>query len=378
MEPIQQESSTPNPQQDDQTFKDLAKGCIFGAFIGDALGSYLEFKTKVTPQEVEEGMKMPGGGPFDLVPGQVTDDSEMAQSLIHGLIRANGKLNLDFIAQEYGEWFESGPFDIGITTRNAVKPAAVAASNWARAARQGAMKSLESQSNGSLMRINPLAVWGSKLKRSDLVVAAWEEARLTHPNRVALNASILYVYVIQYLLHNKGDSKGAYEKCQELLLELDDDEITKWMQELGRGELPPANKLIGWLKIAFLHALYYLAQHAQYINTKDERYIHDYKSALKDLLAKAGDTDTNLAIVGGVLGALYGFEALPKEYVKELLNVENKLRPEKWVPGYHLEASIDKLIEIRPTALEMEGSESSEYKNVPSWKGPPKVFEESS
>ena len=52
---------------------------MIGAFIGDSLGSYLEFKQGVQKEEkVDEGMKMPGGGTWGLAPGQVTDDSELA------------------------------------------------------------------------------------------------------------------------------------------------------------------------------------------------------------------------------------------------------------------------------------------------------------
>ncbi len=34
-------------------------------------------------------MTMPGGGPFELGPGQITDDSEMAMCLMWGLIEGN-------------------------------------------------------------------------------------------------------------------------------------------------------------------------------------------------------------------------------------------------------------------------------------------------
>lgn len=37
-------------------------------------------------------MSMPGGGWFKLAPGQVTDDSELAFSLIWAILRSNKKL----------------------------------------------------------------------------------------------------------------------------------------------------------------------------------------------------------------------------------------------------------------------------------------------
>jgi ADP-ribosylglycohydrolase len=62
-------------------------GCIVGAFIGDSCGSFREFSHEVGNEKImKECLKMPGGGPFCLNPGQVTDDSELAMSLMWALI----------------------------------------------------------------------------------------------------------------------------------------------------------------------------------------------------------------------------------------------------------------------------------------------------
>jgi hypothetical protein len=39
------------------------------------------------------------------------------------------------------------------------------------------------------------------------------------------------------------------------------------------------------------------------------------------VLSRGGDTDTNAAIVGGMLGSLVGFKKLPKKYLYKLMNV---------------------------------------------------------
>ena len=39
-----------------------------------------------------------------------------------------------------------------------------------------------------------------------------------------------------------------------------------------------------------------------------------------DTVMRGGDTDTNAAITGALLGAVYGREALPKQWVEKLLN----------------------------------------------------------
>lgn len=47
-----------------------ASGCIIGAFIGDSMGSYLEFSTKrASEKEMEACLQMNGGGFFKVGPG---------------------------------------------------------------------------------------------------------------------------------------------------------------------------------------------------------------------------------------------------------------------------------------------------------------------
>lgn len=76
-------------------------------------------------------MKMPGGGQHKVAPGQGTDDSELATSLMLGLIDENIdrykngktdeiKLNMDKVCVRYKDWYNSEPFDQGSTVRGAL------------------------------------------------------------------------------------------------------------------------------------------------------------------------------------------------------------------------------------------------------------------
>ena len=67
-------------------FKDASLGSIMGAFIGDAAGAVLEFcSTKINEKGVDYALTFPGGGAMGVAPGQITDDSEMAMCILHGL-----------------------------------------------------------------------------------------------------------------------------------------------------------------------------------------------------------------------------------------------------------------------------------------------------
>ena len=117
-----------------------AFGSVIGAYVADAAGSYVEFmrKINITEKLVKEALELNGGGPFRLGPGQMTDDSEMAMCILHGLIPENlpkirkcdvdtdpylpKGLSLDIsgVQEYFGKWVSSGPFDIGMTTRTAL------------------------------------------------------------------------------------------------------------------------------------------------------------------------------------------------------------------------------------------------------------------
>ena len=52
------------------TFSDKAFGCIVGAFIGDSMGSYVEFiECQVPEDKLLQALEMPGGGPHHVGPG---------------------------------------------------------------------------------------------------------------------------------------------------------------------------------------------------------------------------------------------------------------------------------------------------------------------
>lgn len=60
------------------------RGCLLGLAVGDALGTTLEFRPPGTFRPIED---MVSGGPFNLKPGQWTDDTSMALCLAESLIR---------------------------------------------------------------------------------------------------------------------------------------------------------------------------------------------------------------------------------------------------------------------------------------------------
>jgi ADP-ribosyl-[dinitrogen reductase] hydrolase len=68
-------------------------------------------------------------------------------------------------------------------------------------------------------------------------------------------------------------------------------ELHSWFEEIDNGIEIDCKRQIGYLKIAFSWAFIYLKRG------------ESYENAMRHILEMDGDTDTNAAIVGGLLGA---------------------------------------------------------------------------
>src|SRR4029078_5925344 len=104
--------------------KDRYHGCLLGLAVGDALGSSLAFSS---PGRFYPISDMIGGGPFNLNPGEWTDDTSMALCLAESLITKKEFDPVDQL-QRYVKWFEEGHlssngvcFDIGKTTLSSIR-----------------------------------------------------------------------------------------------------------------------------------------------------------------------------------------------------------------------------------------------------------------
>ncbi len=131
----------------------MLPGCPDGACHRDALGTTPEFKAPGTFEPLQD---MVGGGPFDLQPGQWTDDTAMALCLAESLVAQQGFDPADQM-QRYLRWYREGYlrstgtcFDIGNTVSAALRRFEVSRAPFAgeTAPRYGG--------NGSLMRLAPI------------------------------------------------------------------------------------------------------------------------------------------------------------------------------------------------------------------------------
>lgn len=324
---------------------DYASGAIFGALVGDAVGATLEFLGRQpTAEEVDQALLMVGGGVFGLAPGQVTDDGELSLALLLALVGQNSYPAVH-VAKNYRLWFLSEPFDIGYATSSALDEGAVDSPQLIEIIqRNAALYNPASKANGSLMRISPLGVWASRVSIQDAVDAARQDARLTHPNLSCQWAAAAYVVAIRHLMLNRGDNIGSIETAKRMLAsekhsQADStdsggaEEVENWIVDAIEGNLPAFHPQAGYIRIAFTHAFYHLHRATPYIES------------IRTTLMGGGDTDTNACIVGGLMGALYGIDAIPEEMCTALLQCDvrkGRVRP-SWLHTQKLNLYISQL-----------------------------------
>jgi ADP-ribosylglycohydrolase len=278
-----------------------AQGSLLGQLIGDALGSQVEFLTahEIRRRYPEGVRNLADGGTWSTIAGQPTDDSEMALALARLLV-ARGAYDEGLAFAAYQDWLASHPFDCGDSIRSALlgRPNA------------------GSQANGALMRASPLGIFGATQPKH--LVAEWAitDAALTHPHPVCLDANRIYVTSLAVAIEGATPQEvydAALSWCREWDVQAD---VACALREASIS--PPAEYTTrqGWVLIALQNAFYQLL-HAP---TPEE--------AIIDTAMRGGDTDTNAAIAGALVGALHGIGSLPTRWVDTVL----ECKPERGAP----------------------------------------------
>jgi ADP-ribosylglycohydrolase/fructose-1,6-bisphosphatase/inositol monophosphatase family enzyme len=271
-----------------------AQGCLLGQIAGDSLGALVEFARadEVARAHPDGPRRLQDGGVFGLLAGQPTDDSEMALTLARCILD-HGSYDAEATLRAYREWQASKPFDMGHTVRAAL----------------AGRPNPASQANGSLMRASPLAVYAHAASLEDAVGLARADSQLTHPNPVCGDAVAAYVAAIRHaLLHGDGPeaafraaleaatTTGAVPSVIEALRQAEDG------PPVCDGESP------GFVLIALRNAFHELLR------------AESLEAGVVATVRRGGDTDTNAAVAGALLGAVHGREAVPPQWRSMVLS----------------------------------------------------------
>ena len=303
-----------------------ARGCMLGQLAGDSLGSLVEFRDAAEIRRQYPGgvRLLADGGPFDLIAGQPTDDSEMALAMARGLASL-GRYCAMRTGKAYRAWLDSSPFDCGITIRNALNGS----------------PNPTSQANGALMRVSPLGIFGAGRKRADVMAWAKKDAALTHVHPVCGQANALFAALLAHAIREGGTGAELYETLLGWMKRMKLEPALREAVERAAHEKPrDCQSQMGWVLIAFQNALWQML-HAP-----------SFEEGVVDTVMQGGDTDTNAAIAGALLGAIHGEKAVPAQWREAILNCRPELgnprvhtpRPERYWPVDALELA-DEILE---------------------------------
>ena len=265
---------------------DRALAAFLGFAVGDALGATVEF---MTPAEIKAQYgvhdEIIGGGWLKLLPGQVTDDTEMSVALGRSLLRHRG-LDLHDLCEEYAAWLKSGPVDVGATCRRGIRR------YIAHGTVQGDYFDGDA-GNGAAMRVLPVAL--ATLRRPD-EATEWTlaQGRTTHHHPFSDAAALTLVRMVHALLDG-ADQDAVRAIASDLVVRHRQFAFAPYR---GRSSAYVVDTLQTVLNFFF---------------TTDS-----FAECVVRTVNQGGDADTTGALAAMLAGARYGSAAIPQKWLRRL------------------------------------------------------------
>lgn len=272
------------PQSSD--LRDKCKGAIFGTIVGDALFAPIEFSRKLGHKWID---KMEGGGSWGLPAGYYTDDSSMMLCIMHGYLD-NPKDYVRSIAKAFCKWWHDGLwsstgrcFDIGSSCSSGLRNFEFSG-NLVNGGEH-------SRGCGGIMRF----------------ASSWMVEYKVSGNKM-INRRLGAMIDINNIDHYNKECIGAIAKLANiynahLLDNVRTDEMSiygSWREATGGFDAHGCLETALW---AF-------------------NSTHNFRDAVIASGNVGGDTDSVAAVCGGIAGSYYGYEAIPRDWVKYLPGLE--------------------------------------------------------
>ncbi|MCY3969459.1 MAG: ADP-ribosylglycohydrolase family protein [Acidobacteria bacterium] len=315
-----------------EQFQDRCRGLMVGLGIGNVLGVPQEG----WPRHAVEASYPDGIREIEMEPGE-PDDDDLAQAIIlaEAAIEAGaGDLDVEEIGRRFWVWAEENGRGIGIQTADVLsliggvrprcgaglglqarEPTGLAAVEAARQAWEESGR--YSAGNGAVMRCAPLAI---RWLRDDVALARNTalSAVTTHADPRCVWSSILInVAVAMWLRGEDVAVSEVVKRTRRAASELGDS-----LAALGVAGAVPETvvdgcSISGGIAPADLaldgHDMGYTLK-AMQVALWCATQATDFEEALVAVVSAGGDTDTNGAVAGAVLGARFGLKAIPSRW----------------------------------------------------------------
>lgn len=291
------EELTEATQKQNISLRDRFVGSLVGLAVGDAIGTTVEFQKRGDFEEVTD---MVGGGPFNLIAGQWTDDTSLALCLAQSLLDVG--FDPQDQLQKYVRWAKQGYlssngycFDIGNTTRYALFNYIQTKEDYPGSTHDDA------SGNGSLMRLAPAVMFGYP-DQHKIEEYASNSSRTTHGSPKAIQCCLLMADI----LASCYDGLPKNELLAAVSCQLDNLDV------------------IGIAAGAFLEKSIDEIEGSGYCVESLEAALWCFfkTDSFDECVLKAvnlgRDADTTAAIAGQFAGAYYGYEGIRKEWREKI------------------------------------------------------------
>ncbi|NMH88975.1 ADP-ribosylglycohydrolase family protein [Flavivirga algicola] len=306
--------------------KNKINSALFGLAVGDALGVPVEFKDRDYLKRFPvTGMLEYGTHAQPL--GTWSDDSSLAFCLAESLCR---RYDINDIGQKFVQWRNEeiwtphgSVFDIGISTNQAIH----SIETGTKPILAGGRSEMDN-GNGSLMRILPLIFYIKDFKIEKRFDIIKDVSSITHAHIRSVLACFIYLEYALNLLNGKA-KWDAYKEMQIGVNRFLNNNPICSQNEMDKFHKILENR-VGDYQLQVLHELDEGGINAGgYVLDSLEASLwciltsENYKESVLKAVNLGKDTDTTAAITGGLAGLLYGYNAIPDNWVHVLSRRED-------------------------------------------------------
>jgi ADP-ribosylglycohydrolase len=284
---------------------DRILGALWGSLAGDALGVPVEFQNRETVREnAVTGMR--GFGTHRQPAGTWSDDSSLLLCTLESLTHS-GALDATDLGERFVRWERDGywtphgsVFDIGNTTAHAIQRIAAGAPP-----EEAGGADVNSNGNGSLMRIIPIALWFHKQSPEALAECAQRASSLTHRHARSRMACAFYCLLARELLRGASPKDGiraAFEVFCRIHAR------PPFAEEIGHFRLLGSDTLADRPESEIGSSGYVI--HTLLASVWCLLTSRSFEETVLKAVNLGGDSDTTGTVAGGLAGIYYGRKAI--------------------------------------------------------------------
>ena len=259
--------------------RDKLEGCLAGGAIGDAIGSFYE------------GQPLPEIISLEVLNG-ITDDTQLTLATCESIIQS-GQVSAVDIAARMLAWYNAGKLTgLGASTLKALRDLQLGA-HWAISGRSGEYAA----GNGAAMRIAPLAFFTNPDTDRTLIR---DVCNITHKNDEAYVGALAILYCLHYIITGKWSPEIS-------------------LMELITPKLPDSTVRDNLFKLQSTPTLS-IREVANTVGTSghviesvpfsifaaNKFWASSFEEVLAHIIRCGGDTDTNAALAGQIMGTCIG------------------------------------------------------------------------